>query len=130
MVESTKKGKEDNKSETNTKITNKTSLLEVIQNSKYLPKSIQLTGPKEQASYKELVKLGYENFETELYTVKEFSKQLKKRELDDEFKVLYQICRVDEIMSKQIKQAEVQRFNRYCDILPFEDSRVKLKIRD
>lgn len=130
MVESTKKGKEDKKSETNTKTTNKISLLEVIQNSKYLPKSIQLTGPKEQASYKELVKLGHENFETELYTVKEFSKQLKKRELDDEFKVLYQICRVDDIMSKQIKQAEVQRFNRYCDILPFEDSRVKLKIRD
>ena len=33
-------------------------------------------------------------------------------------------------MDKMNKEGEVQQFNRYCDILPFEDTRVKLQVRD
>ena len=40
------------------------------------------------------------------------------------------MCKVRQHNERMNRQPEVQVLNRYCDILPYEDTRVKLTVRD
>ena len=49
------------------------SIVDLLRDSPHLPKApLPLTGPKDDPSYMELVKIGLENLETDLYNIKEF----------------------------------------------------------
>ena len=91
-----------------------------------------LCGPlsPHDASYLALKATGQESLETALYTVSGFPKERKKRDLDTEFSLLYKVCMVRQHEERMNRQPEVQGLNRYCDILPYEDTRVKLDVRD
>ena len=106
------------------------SFLKVLQSIKLLT-TPSLCGPlsPHDASYQALKASGQESMETALYTVSDFTMEKKKRDIEAEFSMLYSVCKVRQHNERMNRQPEVQVLNRYCDILPYEDTRVKLEVR-
>jgi predicted aconitase len=71
------------------------SFLKVLQSVKPLTVP-SLSGPlsPQDASYQALKASGKESMETALYTVSGFTKEMRKRDFEAEFNMLYQVCKV------------------------------------
>jgi protein tyrosine phosphatase len=87
-----------------------------------------ISGPLnlEDLSYQELEERKLLSLEEPLLVSKFTAKELEKRNLPKEFGTLYQLCYLDGHKKRMNKDPKVQIYNRYCDILPFETTRVRL----
>ena len=87
-----------------------------------------ISGPlnSEDLSYRELEEKKLQSLEEPLTVSKFTAKEIEKRNLPKEFRKLYDLCYLDGHKDRMNKDPEVQCFNRYCDILPFETTRVRL----
>lgn len=60
-------------------------------------------------------------------TVSTFTtKSIQQRDIKGEFRQLYSLCFRESHKARMNQDPEVQCFNRYCDILPYETTRVRL----